>query len=411
MTVLLTRKAVLQGAIEATYDTPVAVGASDGFLVNNPMFTVKPNVLERNFVRNDLSPMPHIIGRKLASMEFETELRGNGIQNAGTTGSAPLIARLFRACGYQQMANAASVVKGPFIVGDQPLAVAWAESGTLANTDAIAYYIAVDTPGVSGTAKVTITSDTPGEGSASQIITTATALDLGTMGLVLTPTWSGSLVVGMQWVVWLMPPGISLDPRSDSFESLTLVLHKDGVKHLMPGAFGTFEITAAAGNFATVKWHFTGTYNAPTDDANPAPVFETTLPQQVQVARLRVNQFAAIVEKFTFNQANDIQIRPDVSSSDGYAGSRITARKPAGGIDPEADVVANQDFWSNMANALRMPFQMRVGEIVGNTVWVIAPNTQYTGMTYTDRNGILAYDAGLTFSRSVGNDEVCFYFM
>ena len=47
------------------------------------MFTVKPNVLERNFVRNDLSPMPFIIGRKIASMEFETELRGNGLQNSG----------------------------------------------------------------------------------------------------------------------------------------------------------------------------------------------------------------------------------------------------------------------------------------------------------------------------------------
>jgi hypothetical protein len=148
----------------------------------------------------------------------------------------------------------------------------------------------------------------------------------------------------------------------------------------------------------------------PTDDANPSPTFETTLPSQVQLARLTVAQFQAIVEKFTFNQGNDIQIRPSVNASDGYVGVRITSRKPEGGIDPEADTVANNDFWGQFSAALRMPLQMRVGSVAGNTVWMFAPNTQYSGMTYQDRNGILTYDAGLRFSRSVGNDEIAFFF-
>ena len=107
MTVLLTRLAVLQAAIETTYNTPVALGVGDGFLVSDPKFSLKPNVLERNFVRQDLSPMPFIIGRKLASMEFTTELRGNGLQNSGLIGNAPVIARLFQACGYALAASAA----------------------------------------------------------------------------------------------------------------------------------------------------------------------------------------------------------------------------------------------------------------------------------------------------------------
>jgi hypothetical protein len=410
MAVLLTRRAVLQAAVETTYDTPAAVGANDGFLVSKPTFTVKPNVLERDFVRNDLSPMSHIIGRKLASMEFETELRGNGKQQSGNAADAALIARLFRACGYAQTANAAAVAKGPYSVGLAQVNVAWAADASAAtNTDAIAYFVTVSTGGASGVAQVTVTSDTVGEGSAAQAITTATALTLGTKGLTLTPTWTGNLVVGQQWVIWLLPAGISLDPISDNFESLTLVMHKDGVKHVMPGAFGTFEITAQAGSFATAKWTFTGTYSAPVDDANPHPVFETQLPSQVELARLRVNAFNAVVEKFTFNQQNDIQIRPDVSSSDGYIGTRIVSRKPEGGIAPEADLVANNDFWGQFASAEQMPFQMRVGHTPGNTIWVLAPSTQYTGMTYTDRNGILAYDAGLRFARVLGNDEICFY--
>ena len=215
---------------------------------------------------------------------------------------------------------------------------------------------------------------------------------------------------GQSWSVWLMPPGISLDPISDTFKSLTLVLHKDGVKHVMPGAYGTFEITAQAGNYATVKWTFTGQYEAPTDDANPTPNFERTLPAQVQLARLQIGGFAATVEKFTFNQMNDIQVRPDVNNSDGYNGTRIVSRKPEGGINPEADNVSNNDFWGQLSSALSMPFQMRVGNTAGNTVWFIAPNTQYSGLTYQDRNGILTYDAGLRFARTYGNDENCIYF-
>jgi hypothetical protein len=278
------------------------------------------------------------------------------------------------------------------------------------NTDMIAYYLTVSSGGASGVAEVVVTSDTVGEGSPAQVVTSGSPLTVGTQGLTLTPTWAGNLVAGQQWVVWLRPPGLALDPISDAFQSVTLVLHKDGVQHTVPGCFGTFQLTAASGNFATVKWDFTGTYVAPVDNPNPSPNFETQLPSQVELARLRINQFSAIVEKFTFDQKNDIQIRPDVSSSDGYNGTRITSRKPEGGIDPEADLVANNDFWGTFSAAQRMPFQMRVGHTVGNTIWVIAPNTQYTGMTYGDRNGILVYDAGLKFARSIGNDEIEFFF-
>ena len=233
----------------------------------------------------------------------------------------------------------------------------------------------------------------------------------GFKGATVTLTWAGTLAIGDRYVLWLLPPGQVLQPRSDNFESITLVLHKDGVLHTMPGAFGTFELTAQAGNFATIKWTFTGTYVPPTDDANPSPVFELTLPSQVQLARLAINDFHAVVEKFTYNQANDIQIRPDVSSSDGYIGIRIVGRKPEGGIDPEADNVANNDFWGQFASAKQMPFQMRVGTVIGNTVWVIAPNTQYSGLTYADRSGILVYDAGMRFARANGDDEIFFAFV
>ena len=533
MSVLLTRKAVLQAAIEATYNVAQPVGVNDGFLVENPAYTIKPNVLERKFVHKDLSQVPFIIGRKVASMEFTTELRGNGLSNLGQAANAPLITRLFEACGYAMSTFPDPTVIGPFDQGQPAVEVGWSVSsqknatnvytptanfnagdeliadgetyafkavpavigdvelganigaslanvvaamnsaqqvgtqyfagtsqlphsiastdgakltitadnygpagnliGTVytpastvegswahatlqggsdpgATADVVCYYLTVDTAGASGAAKITVTSDTVGEGNASAVVTSGQPFVVGTKGLTLAPTFAGNLAVGQAWTVWLMPPGLSLQPISDSFQSLTLYLHKDGVLHTLPGALGTFEVTAQSGSYATVKWTFTGSFVEAVDDPNPAPVFERTLPSQVQLARLQVGEFNAIVEKMTFNQMNDVQIRPDVSSQDGYNGVRIVDRKPEGGINPEADLLINNDFWGEFAAAQCMPFQMRVGTVAGNTVWMICPNTQYSGLTYGDRNGILVYDAGMRFARSQGDDEAYFYF-
>jgi hypothetical protein len=147
------------------------------------------------------------------------------------------------------------------------------------------------------------------------------------------------------------------------------------------------------GNYARVEFDFTGQYYDHEDEALPNPTHERTLPAQVELARLRLNEFNAVVAALNYNQNNDIQIRPDVNGSDGYSGTRIVGRSPEGGIDPEADLVANQDFWKRLADSDRMPFQMQVGQVAGNTVWMLAPSVQYTNFTYRDRNGIRAYEA------------------
>jgi hypothetical protein len=411
MSILLTRRAVVQAAMESTYGVTATVGANDGVLVASPEFTVDATVLERDFTRDSLSRTPHIMGRKLAKMTFKTELRGNGKQQSGNAADAAIVTRLFRMCGYALTAQAASSAHGVFDIGDHAHPVTWTVDASAAdNTDVHCYFVEVTTGGASGTAQVTVTSDTVGEGSLAEMITTGTDLEVGTHGLTITPAFTGSLVVGQKWVLWLLPPGLALDPISDDFESGTLVMNKDGVLHTMPGCFGSFQIDATAGQYASITWTFTGIWNPPIDAPLTNPHYERTLPSMVELARLRVEGFYAVVEKFTYDQGNDIQVRPDVSSSQGYIGTRIVSRDPKGGIDPEADLVANNDFWSQMAEADRMPFQMRVGHQPGNTVWILAPGVQYSGLTYQDRNGILTYDAGMKFPAYDTNDEARFFF-
>jgi hypothetical protein len=411
---LLTRRGLLLAKVESTYNVDASPDPlTDAVLVESPDFTADISVLERNFATFDLSPKAHSIGRKLAGMTFTTELRGNGKQNSGALADAPIIGRLLRACGYSETALTAAESSDVTEVGEHARSVTWTTGGTLTNTEEVSYFLTVTTAGGTGTAEVKITSDHPSETEQTGVVLTdATSITVGSLGLEITPDLGGNNVeVGQEWCVSLSPTGLRYDPVSDSQESVTLYLYLDGVLHKMPGGRGTFSLNGEAGQYGKIEWQFTGQFVKPVDATMPTNAkYETALPPQVELARLRVGGYPAVVNAFSFDQANSINVRPDANGSDGYDGVNITERAPTGGIDPEATLVASQDWWGQLADAKVMPFQMRFGTQAGNTVWVKSEGVQYTGLTYQDRNGTRTYDAGLKFSRRQGNDEVRFVF-
>jgi hypothetical protein len=410
---MLTRRAILMAALETTYGVNPGLSLlTDGVLVEAPDFTADETILMRDYTHADLSPLSHIVGRKLAKVSFTTEMRGNDLENSGLVANAPVIARLFEACGYALSGNAAMSATPVYDINDQPAPVVWGAPNVAAATftDTIMYLLSVSTPGASGTAQVTISSPITGESGAEPVtLTSGSPVPVGTHGVTVTPTFSGQLEDGQSWVFWALPAGLQLAPISDNFASLSMEVFYDGTMHQLNGCLGTFSINATAGQYAKIKWDFTGQYVPTVDAALPSPSFELTLPAMVELAELAVNpSFMAGVEAFTWTQGNDIQPRPDVNQTDGYNGVRIVSRKPEIGIDPEAQLVATNDFWGQLSTAQRMPFQMRIGSTPGNEIWILAPCTQYSKLTYKDRQGLRTYDAGLAPSRVYGNDEVLF---
>lgn len=414
MTTLLHQKGVLLAKIESTYNTdPTPTQAADAILVEDPDFSVDPNVLERNFSKNTLGKLPHRIGRKLASMSFMVELKGNGVQNAGST--AAKIGRLLRACGMSETAytSAASAIGAVNAAGDNVGAVTWGSPTGDTVTQPTRVRIVCTTGGGSGTAQVSITPDRTDTGlGAAQTgvtITNSTPIDLtnGGSGAALTPTITTALAIGDTWDVWVYPTGFVYMPVSSSFESVTLYLYFDGVLHKMTGAYGTFTLEATAGEFAKLSFTFTGQYIAPTDAAAPAaPAFEQTLPPVFENAYLSLDGFAATVNQVQMDMANEVVPRSDANASDGYNGVRLVSRAPTGGVDPEMDLVANEDFWGKMSAATQMLFRTRFGSAAGNQAWLLAPAAQYTGLSYQARDNIRVLDAGLSFPEKYGNDDV-----
>ncbi len=412
---LLVQQTLLTATIETTYGVdPTPNPATDSLLVEDPDFTPSFSVLERNFVRTSFSQIPFQMGRKIGKMKIVHELRGNGIQNGGTLSDAPRIARLFQACSMALTAmSTAGTIWGPYPIRPsvaQQAVTAVGSSTSPTNTDTINYTIQVTTGGASGTAEVSITPDytTLDTAQTAVTVTSGTAISVGSHGAKLTLTFTGNLTVGWAWQMAILPIGLRLDPITLNPQSITLHLYLNGILHVMTGCVGTYSIQADAGKFATVTFDFTGFYNAVTDVTFPTNyVFEDQLPAQVQLGKIVIDQgFQPIVNSFTLDIANTVSQRDDINAANGLIGFRISDRKPKGGIDPEAELVATEDFWGVMAAAYQIPGQILIGTGAGNNVRLLWPSSQFENMTYKSRDGIRANDISMMLSGVQGNDEL-----
>jgi len=423
---LLIKRAILLAKVEVTEGVDASpTPAADALLVNEPDFAPDLTALERNPVRFDIGMLPHIMGRKVGGMTFQKEMRSNGKTNSGLIADVAQLGVLLKGCAMSETAQAGTGTLGPVIADPtndaaEPADLVWAATTGSNFTQPVYYDIEVTTGGISGTAEVKITpdaqaiADSEDSAQTAVVVTSATALQLksGGGGAAITPTWTGSLVLGDKYRIQTYSPSIAYRPISTSHDSLTLYLYFDGTLHKMFGSRGTVTFSADAGGLGLFTFTFTGTYEAMTDVALPTStvVHEAQLPSMFELSKLRVDDFDSVVANVSFDAANNVVIREDSRSSDGYSGVLITSRNPTGGIDPETTLIANYDYWLKLKDATQVRLACRFGVTAGNIIWFLAPKTQYTGLSYQARDELRVYDAGLRFARDQGNDDYEFIF-
>lgn len=250
-------------------------------------------------------------------------------------------------------------------------------------------------------------------GSAPVVVTTdVTAVDLGASGAEVTLSWTGNLVVGQKWVVVLYETGYMYRPtsRNNEVETITLYVFKDGVLHKVTSCMGTVTFTGEAGQVAVANFEFQGNYLDPVEEPTPLDAsFEETIPPQVELAQMSIsgdNDFCA--QSFTFALGNTINLKECINAGDGYDGAQITGREPTAQLNPEATYEAYTGMWANFAQSNQFPLHVRVGSVAGNIVRMYAERTNFTGLTYGDRNNVVTLEAtfqlnGLT---AYGDDEL-----
>jgi hypothetical protein len=239
-----------------------------------------------------------------------------------------------------------------------------------------------------------------------------TEIVLGASGAGITPTWSGNLVEGQEWVVSLYETGYTYKPVSESalVESITLYIYRDGVLIKSTACTGTVTFTGETGNVAVANFEFQGNYSDPVEEPIPlSATLEDTTPPQVELAELTIkgsNDFCS--QSFTITLGNETNLKECMNASEGYDGSQITGREPTAQLNPEATYEAYVGFWNDVSVNSQFPIHLRVGSVADNMVRFYMERANFTGLTYGDRNNSVTFESNFSLNglSAAGDDEL-----
>lgn len=200
-------------------------------------------------------------------------------------------------------------------------------------------------------------------------------------------------------------------PISAAFESVSIYVFMDNVRHRITGARGTVQLVVTAGEIPVYRFRLIGVYNAPTDVTPGAAVFtgfQTPVgTRDTGVPTLTLHSVAkasAPIRSLTVDLGNTVTYRSLIGSTSAL----ITGRDSVGSIEMEAVTVATKDWWATVQAATLAGLTLTMGSVAFNIVEVLATRVQLTEPTYGEVDGIVMMSMGLRFLPTIGNDDVTF---
>jgi hypothetical protein len=387
MAALRTRKRVLASKIEAVYATdPVPTSGANGILVKNlQVMPVESELQSRDNVKAFFGNDEQILAAVYRKVSFEVELAG-----PGATGSAPAFGPLLRACG----------------MSETILAVAHTDTATAGSASSIT--LAVTASAVDNAyAGLTIrTTGGTGAGQSAVIKSYVGATKVATLTANLTTPPDAT-------TVYSIDAQVVYRRITDSLESITHYVNKDGVLYKLTGARGTVSFAWPYKKIATMKFQFTGLFSPVTDVALVAPTL-TGFTKPVAVNNINTTGIVvmgytgAVMSDLNIDLANQVTFR---SLPGGSESVEIVDSKPTGSITIEATKQATKDWWDMIKTVTTGPLSMKHGQTAGNIVKIDAPKVQMTQPSESDLDGIEMMGANLTLIPDLGNDELTLCFM
>jgi len=189
-------------------------------------------------------------------------------------------------------------------------------------------------------------------------------------------------------------------------ETVTIHLYEDGVRKVLYGAMGNFSLEGEFGGRVFVNFEFTGIWGAPTDVALPAYTPSTEIPPKLESGTFTIAAAAKKISKFGLDMGNVIVPRADVAAAGGLAYALITDNDPVISFDPEADTIANHDFYGIRLAGTEAAVVLVLGSGAGKEITITCPKVQYRDVAEGDREGIIVYEINGGCNHSSGNDSV-----
>jgi hypothetical protein len=367
----LTRRTVILAKLETTYGTDSNPAGINAILCNSGV-DVKPtgDVLERDVLRDTLSPAGHVIGAKSIDFDFTVELKGGGL--LATVVQAPEYDPLLQSCGMAKQ-NVTELLLSAIPAGLK--AGSTLTDDTSAATGTVAYIQGMLVGVINVTGNYTINH---------KVNTNAATIQTNPVQV------------------------LSYAPVSDPLlvPSCTVNFYRDGILHKAVGCRGTFEVNAPSGKYGTLKFTMHGLWADPIDQVAPTPQVLSLVPPVCVGVGLTVGNYTPVgISALSLNLAAEVAKRVDLNSAEGVSGLVIKGRKPAGSFDPEVDTLANFNPWTAWKSATTASITAKIGQTPGNSVSLYIPKAQYSDIKYGDRDGVALYNIGYVCTVDAGDDE------
>ena len=202
---------------------------------------------------------------------------------------------------------------------------------------------------------------------------------------------------------------VTYAPVSASFSSCTILCFYGATRHLITGCRGTATITMAAGSFAQINFEFTGIYNSPDSTAMSGTFTVANQSAGIEVNNTNVTtatfhgETSQRIESFDLALNNEVVYKETASSKEVL----ITNRAPGGTAVLEEPVRATTDYFAKAETAATGNSSIVLGSSAGNIVTVNVPQTDITGVSRGDTNGVNSLNLPyLALPTTAGNNEL-----
>lgn len=206
---------------------------------------------------------------------------------------------------------------------------------------------------------------------------------------------------------------VTYAPVSSSFSSATIYCFYDGSRHKITGARGSVAFNLTAGQFGTASFTFMGIYNVPDATAlsGTFTVANQAAAVEVNDANMTTTTFhgvtSARLESFDLNLNNELLYKETASSQEVL----ITNRAPGGTAVIEAPAIGTTDYFAKAAAVATGATSLVLGATPGNIVTLAAGQTDITGISYADTNGVIALSMPyLALPTTAGNNDMSLAF-
>ena len=207
------------------------------------------------------------------------------------------------------------------------------------------------------------------------------------------PAWAEQLLPACALTQTAEAFAVATEAPGTNVKTLSLAHYLDGKVYKMSGAVGTFQVNFETGKPVTIDWTFTGKWEGEADDTLLTPTPQTRQPMRFANATFGLSAWAPCLQSLTLNIGNVVQMRECQNGSEtGYLAGIITDRVSQISFNPESDLVATHDLYTEFLNSDESKAFSIMLTDGSDSHSISSAGWQVTAATMSDRGGIATDD-------------------